>query len=708
MSISEWILRNKKIVVIVWIAVLLLSIYPAIEYTKYISYSQETSLASNTQSAQVQKILSSQNNDTLIIVVEKNPNYENVSNVFALQDDLKKVPYVSSVDSIFNEYLKFMTAILKNETLAKNYIESNGIKNAPSFLRQGYVSNDNSTYLIFVRFNVSSDFRDKDGQYVSQKYYLNVKEVSQKYLSNFYITGQGAVAYEINQLTSSSGFAFGLIYVVLAIAVAITLYTYKASIITLLFVSLSTLIGYVGIFITGVFFGSVDYVVNYTLTAVLVGITTDYLVFILGRFREELRTGKNEEEAKRIAASKATKAVLISGMTVGLSLLTFSFVPGFLTWGVVLAISIFITVVLMVTFLPSLIALLGKKLLSRSSLRELKDESSFFYKTADFSVKRKFLVVLLIALLALPTIYFFFNLPTTYNFNTGLPQDLNSVKGLNLIEQKFGANFLYPVYVVVNANVNETQLKDIANYLLSIKGVSQGFGPYLVGNQITQNDISQFKINGHYYYVIYLDSDPYSSQAINTVKAIRENQALITGGITSSIIDIQEVNSFYYTELEIFITLAVAIVIAASFRSWKYPLISITGVFISISWSTTILYFISKYILGQDLIYLIPIIVFVILMSLGNDYSVFIISRVEEVINEGVKRGVPKALSRTGKIITSLGIILALSLGVLMLIPIGFLQQLGIAFLLSILIDTFIIRNFYFPAMIALLRGSKA
>ena len=674
------------------------------KYSNYINYSQQQNLYENTQSAQVQKILSNQNNDTVIVVVNNNPYKENITKIFSLTKDLSNIPNISSINSIFTDYLKILEIAFKNDTLAKEYIIAHGIEGAPSFLKQRYISKDNSTYLIFIFFNVTSNYRNQQGELISQHLYPEIKTIIAKYISNFYITGQGPIAYEISQISSSSAFAFGLIYVVLAITVAITLYTYKASFLSLFFASLSTLIGFVGIFITGILLGSVDYVVNYTLTAVLLGITTDYLVFILGRFREELRTGKSEEEAKKIAVNKATKAVLISGLTVGFSLLTFSFIPGFLSWGIVLAISIFITVTLMVTFLPSLIGQFGKKLLSKSSLKELKDQSSFFYKTADFSVKRKVIVASVIIILALPSVYFFFTVPTTYNFNAGLPSYLDSVKGINLIEQKFGANFLYPVYVVVKANVSESQLKDIANYLINVNGVSEGYGPYLNGNQIVNNNVTQFKVGNYYYYLIYLNSDPYSSDAMNTVKAIRQNQLLLTGGLTSTVIDTMEINSLYYTELEVIITVAVALIIGVSFRSLKYPIISISGVFISISWSTVLIYFISKSILGQQLIYLIPIIIFVILMSLGNDYSVFIISRIEENMDKGIEIGVPLSLSRTGKIITSLGIILALSLGVLMLIPIGFLQQLGIVFLISIFIDTFIIRNFYFPAMVALLK----
>ncbi|MGC8608601.1 MAG: MMPL family transporter, partial [Thermoplasmata archaeon] len=183
---------------------------------------------------------------------------------------------------------------------------------------------------------------------------------------------------------------------------------------------------------------------------------------------------------------------------------------------------------------------------------------------------------------------------------------------------------------------------------------------------------------------------------------------IIVGGITSAIIDESNQNHVIYTELEILIVTVIAIIIGISFRSWKYPFISLTGVFFSVSWTTGILYLISHYLLHESLIYLIPVILFIILFSLGNDYTVFIISRIKEIQSilnrdEAIKIGI----SISGKVVTALGIILAVSLGALSLIPVAFLEQLGIAFVISLLIDTFIIRILYFPAMIAALFPEK-
>ncbi len=112
------------------------------------------------------------------------------------------------------------------------------------------------------------------------------------------------------------------------------------------------------------------------------------------------------------------------------------------------------------------------------------------------------------------------------------------------------------------------------------------------------------------------------------------------------------------------------------------------------------LYFISKYILHEAPIYLIPIILFIILFSLGSDYTVFIISRIrEESASNERDTAIKNGIASSGKVVSALGIILAVSLGSLSLIPVAFLEQLGIAFIVSLLLFSNFSNNIFTPAM---------
>jgi RND superfamily putative drug exporter len=87
---------------------------------------------------------------------------------------------------------------------------------------------------------------------------------------------------------------------------------------------------------------------------------------------------------------------------------------------------------------------------------------------------------------------------------------------------------------------------------------------------------------------------------------------------------------------------------------------------------------------------------------------VFILSRVrEEQSAFGYEEGLARAMVGSGAVVTSLGLILAVSLGSLGLVPFGLLEQLGIAFVISLIVDTFVIRIFYFPSMLLILKGRR-
>jgi putative drug exporter of the RND superfamily len=617
------------------------------------------------------------------------------------------------------------------------YVNNYGLLGAPAFITQDSVSADNTTYLVTVSLNVSESFRGSNNFYPAQNLTGQLEALSQKYFGiNAKVTGQGAIAYDTQNLSAGSGFVFAFTFIFLAIAVGIVLTSLLSPLLALVFVSIATALGYVAIFLTGTVLGSVDYTVTYTLTAVILGVSTDYFIFILSRYKEELRAGKSSFDALKEATSKAGYAVVVSGITVAGSLGALSFVSGLESWGPVLFISIILTVALETTLLPAVVSLVGPRVfLKRTLSRTTKGRNgrigagalnfkSFFYRTTKFSEKRKYIVVGVIVLLAIPAVYFWFTVPTTYNFNEGLPKNLQSVQGLNTINQKFEGDLIYPSYVIVNFTQNalssngnlvpfaESSLQNEARYLLSVEGVRQVIGPEINGtNAELTSDSSQFVFNNgkNAYFIVFTGYDPYSKQAISLVNDLRENSSLIVGGLTSSVIDQENYYATAYSELEILILFVIGIVLGISFRSIKYPFISLSGVFISITWTTSLLYVISRYLLGQELVFLIPIVLYVILMSLGNDFTVFILSRVKEEQGRfGFSEGLVRAMVGSGAVVTALGLILAASLGSLALVPFGFLEQLGIAFVISLVLDTFVIRTLYFPAMITLLGRKTA
>jgi putative drug exporter of the RND superfamily len=611
-----------------------------------------------------------------------------------------------------------------------NFVTEHGLLGLPSELRALYVSPEDSASLIVVAFTVSDSFRTADGTYPAQATTPAIRSLAARaFGSDAYVTGAGAFAYDAQQITNASGFLFALTFLFLGIAVALTLRSWVAPLLVLLLISGSTVIGYLAIELTGLLVGKVDFTVTYTLTAVTLGVATDYALFFLYRYREELTKGEEPKAALRTASRSSGFAILVSATTVAIGLGTLSFLSGLQTWGPVLLVTIFAIGVLEVTLLPALMRLIGPRLFLRRWLRPAHPpERSAFYRAASRSGSRAVLVGVLAAVIAVPAAVGFLTVPTSYNLSGGLPSGTSSSQGQQLLEQQFGANLLYPIEVVVPAhtaflNPNgsltpeaTTILPTAAADLLHRSGVTAVDGPFVTGTNLSPpangtGNTAMYALNGgkDAYFVVYSSYDPYSSSALELVESIRSNSSYVVGGLTSTVVDEQAQNSLQYPLLEILLTLFIAVILGVAFRSTWVPLISVAGVFLSIAVTTSLLYLIATYILHTALLWLVPLILFVLLMSLGNDYTVFLLTRVrEEQERHGPAEGIRRGIAGSGVVVSALGLILAASLGSLALQPISFLQEVGIAFVISLVLDTFVVRPFYFPAMLTLVERNRA
>ncbi len=638
--------------------------------------------------------------------------YQGLSN-YTAKSYLTASRFISAVSGVpVSE--KMVYSVVSSSAPGFFFVRHYGLTGAPAFILRQFVSPDNTTYLVNVVLNVSSSYRGSNNFYPAQSIVPQVRNMTTEYFGQEgSVTGNGAVSYDLQNSQGNSFIGFILTFVFLAIIVGLVLRSYISPVLALILVSISTVLGYVAIFLVGFSYHPVNYIVTYTLTAVLLGVSTDYFLFILSRFREEIATGKPMDEAIRTAASKSGVAVVVSGLTVATSLGTMSFVTGLNTWGPVLFLAVIFTVLAEITFVPAVAALLGKRLFR--GIRQKEFSKSAFYRVGKFAARRKYAVVAAILITAAPAVYFWFETPVSYDISGELPSSLPSVQALNTVNQKFGESALFPAFVIanfsssafVNGSITQSaydQVKEYQAYIESTGGVTSVIGPE-PANGTVLNPTFFFNGNRSVYFIVELKYSPYSQNAINTVQHLRDNSAFIVGGITSGVIDLKNTTNTEYSLLEILIVAAIGVIIGLSFRSIKFPVIALSGVFISISWTLGILYAIVHYLLNESLIFLIPVILFIILMSLGNDFTVFLISRInEEQKAHGHDEGLFRGMAGSGSVVTALGIILAASLGSLGLVPIAFLQQMGLAFAISLVIDTFIIRTFYFPSMISIMK----
>ncbi len=114
-------------------------------------------------------------------------------------------------------------------------------------------------------------------------------------------------------------------------------------------------------------------------------------------------------------------------------------------------------------------------------------------------------------------------------------------------------------------------------------------------------------------------------------------------------------------------------------------------------------------VLGQPGVsFYLPLMVFVLLVALGSDYNIFLMSRVrEESEHRPIRDGIRIASGHTGAVITSAGLILAGTFGSMATAPLVVLFQVGVAVAIGVLIDTFLVRSILVPAITTLV-GDRA
>ena len=177
------------------------------------------------------------------------------------------------------------------------------------------------------------------------------------------------------------------------------------------------------------------------------------------------------------------------------------------------------------------------------------------------------------------------------------------------------------------------------------------------------------------------------------------------GGPTAEFADIQETMNKDFNRVMIVVIIGVLAVLILLLKSLVAPLYLMATVLLSYGATLGIITWLFQDVLGQGGIsYMIPVLLFVLLIALGADYNIFLSSRIKEESEKlGYQPGVREASMRTGAIITACGLILAGTFGTLAFAPLQTLFQVGIAVGIGILLDTFIIRAILVPAIATLL-----
>ena len=434
-------------------------------------------------------------------------------------------------------------------------------------------------------------------------------------------------------------------------------------------------------------------------TSVLVfGAGTNYALLLISRYREELRRTPDHRAALRTAVRHAGPAILASNATVVLALLTLLFAssPSTRSLGVEAASGLVVAAVFVLLALPPLLALFGRKLFWPFVPQPGADETAgagFWHRIADWVSGHAGRVAVASILVLGGLAAGILGTPIGLSLVDQFRVSADSIDGFKTLAAHFPSGVTDPTRVIASTGAAEA----VTAAIEGTPGVA-AVNPAGVSN----TGLTQWQV--------VIDAGPASKAAFETVAALRDSvrnadPGGLVGGSDAQALDARDTAVRDRWVVMPAVLAVVLVVLYALLRAVIAPPVLAAATVLSTLAALGLGGWVSVHLLGfPALDNTVPLFAFLFLVALGIDYTIFLVARArEETPLYGTRGGIVRAVSATGGVITSAGIVLAAVFGVLGVLPLIFLTQMGIIVGLGILLDTFVVRTVVIPALFTLI-----
>lgn len=491
----------------------------------------------------------------------------------------------------------------------------------------------------------------------------------------------------------------------------------------------------------------------------VLGVGTDYSIFIVARYREELLHGRSSDDAIVESLSWAGQSVATSGSTaiIATLALTFSGIALLSQWGSVLSLAIFITLVLSLTTIPAFLKLFGPRIFwpttgerfSRHAVRatrQTRSESTYFYRAGRGTQRHPWSVIGIAVLVSVPLVAVALSVPLSYDFYAQLPKGQPATNGLAELGDHFGPGFAVPSFalvtfrspLLVGTTPNATEFTDLAaltqraNSTAGIAQVQSPVGSFgaplstwlnysslpVAPQRNLAATLGSFVGSDNRTVLVHLvpTSTGLSSNAVSAVRSVDDSfatyakghpevSALAYGGGAPLIGDLADQTASATDILLVAVTVGLVIVLLAVLRSWIIALMAIGTIGLSISWAWAITYLVFQQVLGFPIFFYVLTLLIMLVLGLGIDYNIFVLTRVREERWKGRTSGeaAVEAVGRTGGIITAAAIILASAFAAVMAGSFTMIRAIGFSVAVAVILDAMIVRTYLVPAFLQVL-----
>ncbi|MFC5718646.1 MMPL family transporter [Streptomyces gamaensis] len=436
------------------------------------------------------------------------------------------------------------------------------------------------------------------------------------------------------------------------------------------------------------------------MTVLIFGAGTDYALLLTARYREELHRTERPYEAMIAAVRRCGPAVLASSGTVigGLMCLMAADLNSSSGLGPVGAVGIVCALAAMMTLLPAILVVLGRRVFWPIVPRygaEIPHHRSLFAMMGSSAGKHPARVlitgVVVLGALAVGTL----NLPGTLKLQDGFLKKPDSVKAMDTLVRAFPEASSQPIVVVTKTG----QAQAVLTAAQRTPGVAQ-VAPGRSGPDITQLDV-------------FATAKPETAGEKKTIADLRHTLHTVpgaeakVGGSTAQQVDLDTANADDRVKVVPIVLVAVLLVLIALLRSVVAPVVLVLAVIAS--WGAAM--GLSGMFFGPALGFKgldpsLPLMTFVFLVALGVDYGIFLMHRAREERLRGADyaEAALTALRTTGGVIASAGVVLAATFAVLAMLPLVQLVEMGFIIAVGVLLDTFLVRTYLVTSASLLLK----
>ena len=526
-----------------------------------------------------------------------------------------------------------------------------------------------------------------------------------------------------------------------------------------------TVISAVGI-VTGLtyIFDDITIYANNIVSLLGIGLSVDYSLFIVNRFREELRRGHDHRTAIAMTSATAGRAILFSGLTViaGLSgMLVFqnTSLPS-LGWGGICA--TFVALTSSIVLLPALLSLLGDRVNSLKvpfSFNDKSGEDGFWSWIANRVMKRPLVVLIPSMMVLLVAGSPFLQAEWGLTSWRALSPDDEARNGLELIDEKWVQDVSNTATLVFEVDTdsdifseqNLRDLYDLSKEILLIDNTMYvysyaHFDAEMTADQVvdfwddsgdenlTQQEQMMIELqrngliestvgNDVVIMVVGISGEQSSEESREVVKEIRSIDSRHEQFAGAAVVNVAGFAAYNQDVLDAvidglpvalgFILLASYILIFMQVRSVILPLKAIVMNILSVSASFGVLVWVFQMGNGAELMNFTPqpidpttpVMIFAILYGLSMDYEVLMLSRIHEEWERtgDNNKAVAVGLQKSGRIITSAALVMITVFSAFGISSISLMKQFGLMLALGVAVDATIVRALVVPATMRLM-----